>query len=252
MRSINGTNAGVAIRMDNGASFTQNLVRDTTWKWYRISILPDTMKYRVLAANHTFKVIATSARTEIDQYLLTPNAATSLPEGIPGTINPCSTVVVPTITPNDTVSTCTNITLSSSSGLSYLWSNSSTTQSINVSTQGNYIVTVTDINGCTATSLPTYVIISTCPCVKPNTFVASDVYRYSAKLNWQLLTNVTYYTLKVTDTGTGAFQEKVWDGKTKGVKLGSLFPGRTYKAELTTNCGNINAGTLTIFFVTRQ
>lgn len=252
MRSINGTNAGVSVRMDNGAAFTQNLVNDTTFKWYRISIVPDTMKYRVLEGNHTFKVIATSARTEIDQYLLTPNAATSLPEGVPGTINPCSTVVVPTITPADTVTTCTNVTLTSSSGLSYLWSTSATSRSINVSTQGNYTVTVTDINGCTATSLPTYVAISTCPCVKPNTFAASNVWRWSARLDWQQLTNVTYYTLRVTDTRTGAYQEKVWDGKTKGVKVERLFPGRTYKAELTTKCGDTNAGTLTIFFVTKQ
>ncbi|MBK9046634.1 MAG: hypothetical protein IPL74_08000 [Bacteroidetes bacterium] len=33
---------------------------------------------------------------------------------------------------------------------SYLWSNGSSTQVINVSTAGNYVVTVTDNNGCSA------------------------------------------------------------------------------------------------------
>ncbi|MCY1636783.1 hypothetical protein, partial [Marinifilum sp. D737] len=36
-------------------------------------------------------------------------------------------------------------------GASYLWSNGATTQSITVSTSGNYSVVVTDSNGCSAT-----------------------------------------------------------------------------------------------------
>ena len=248
-RSINGRTAGFAARMDNGVAWSQTNVVDTTWKWYRIGT--DTMLWSVGAGDHTFKLIASSARTELDQFLLTPDTTISLPEGIPGTINPCSVVVTPTITPSGTVSTCTSTTLTASSGLSYLWSNSSTTQSISVSTAGAYVVTVTDINGCTATSAPTTVTITTCNCVAPATFAATNIWRYSARLDWALTTNVTYYTLTVTDTKSGNYQTKVWDGSTYGVKVGSLYPGRTYKAVLKTKCGDASGSDLTIFFVTK-
>lgn len=57
------------------------------------------------------------------------------------------------------------ITLSAEPESSYLWSDNSTTQSINVTAAGNYSVTVTDANGCPATSsavtinfLPVYTV----------------------------------------------------------------------------------------------
>ena len=45
-----------------------------------------------------------------------------------------------------------SVTLTATGGSSYLWSNSPTTAAINVSTPGNYIVTITGANGCTATA----------------------------------------------------------------------------------------------------
>lgn len=45
-----------------------------------------------------------------------------------------------------------NITLTSSQGNTYLWSTSAATRSIVVADTGNYVVTITDANGCTATS----------------------------------------------------------------------------------------------------
>ena len=59
-----------------------------------------------------------------------------------------------TITPNGTVSICegNNQVLQASSGSSYLWSNGAITSSISVYTAGSYTVTVTDLNGCSATS----------------------------------------------------------------------------------------------------
>ena len=59
-----------------------------------------------------------------------------------------------TITPSGTVSICegNNQVLQASSGSSYLWSNGAITSSISVNTAGSYTVTVTDLNGCSATS----------------------------------------------------------------------------------------------------
>jgi len=82
-------------------------------------------------------------------------------------VNGCDSVIATTltvnslpttsITPSGTTTFCqgNSVTLSASSATFYLWSNSATTQSITVSTSGNYFVTVTDSNGCSATSSAT-------------------------------------------------------------------------------------------------
>lgn len=59
-----------------------------------------------------------------------------------------------TICPGDTV------TLSAPAGLTYLWSNGATTQSVTASQNGSFTVTVTDVNGCSAVSGVTTVTVS--------------------------------------------------------------------------------------------
>ena len=68
-----------------------------------------------------------------------------------------------TITPSGTVSICdgNNQVLQASSGSAYLWSDGAITPSISVNTAGSYFVTVTDINGCSATSSTTIVNVIT-------------------------------------------------------------------------------------------
>ncbi|MDP3461617.1 MAG: ice-binding family protein [Bacteroidales bacterium] len=74
---------------------------------------------------------------------------------------------IATITPNGPVNLCQgeSVVLTSSSAVSYLWSNGAITQSITVSISGNYSVTVTDINGCSATSPITVVTVNPLPIV---------------------------------------------------------------------------------------
>lgn len=70
--------------------------------------------------------------------------------------------VIPIITASGPTVLCPpsdSVILTSSNSNSYLWSNGSTSQSITVSSSGNYIVTITDLNGCTATSIATPVTI---------------------------------------------------------------------------------------------
>jgi hypothetical protein len=52
------------------------------------------------------------------------------------------------------------VTLTATEASSYLWSNGATTRSIEVSTGGNYSVTVTNANGCSATSIATSVTVN--------------------------------------------------------------------------------------------
>jgi hypothetical protein len=56
-----------------------------------------------------------------------------------------------------------SVTLTAPAGFSYLWSNGATTQSIVVTTSGNYNVTVTNANGCSATSAATSVTVDPSP-----------------------------------------------------------------------------------------
>lgn len=68
----------------------------------------------------------------------------------------------PVITVNGSSTVCAGqtVSLSSSAAQSYLWSGGGvTSQNITVNTSGTYTVTITDINGCTATSLPTIATI---------------------------------------------------------------------------------------------
>lgn len=63
---------------------------------------------------------------------------------------------MPQITANGPTTFCQgfNALLTSSKAKSYNWNNGITTQAITVNSSGNYIVTVTDENGCTSESLP--------------------------------------------------------------------------------------------------
>lgn len=69
-----------------------------------------------------------------------------------------------TITPSGPTTFCAggSVSLTSSPGLSYLWSNNLTAQTINVTTSGNYSVTVSN-GGCSATSVPVAVTVNPPP-----------------------------------------------------------------------------------------
>lgn len=71
----------------------------------------------------------------------------------------------PSITASGPTTFCQgeNITLVSSSGSGNTWSNGANTQFINVNTSGNYSVTVTDGNGCSASSSITTVTVNPLP-----------------------------------------------------------------------------------------
>ncbi len=70
-----------------------------------------------------------------------------------------------TITPSGATTFCQggSVILNAASGLTYLWSNSATSQSITVSQNGNYKVTVTNANNCTAVSGTVNVVVNSLP-----------------------------------------------------------------------------------------
>ena len=82
----------------------------------------------------------------------------STPVTASGTINPLPVASIKSTALTTNCAGSYQATLTSSAANTYLWSTSATTQSINVSTMGNYTVTVADINGCSATSEPIIVL----------------------------------------------------------------------------------------------
>ena len=87
------------------------------------------------------------------------------------TINPLPT---PTVN-NASVCTGNNAVLTATGGVSYVWSNSSTTDTIHVDIAGTYTVTATDANGCSATAAGTVIVnpLPT-PTVNDSTVCAGD------------------------------------------------------------------------------
>ena len=72
------------------------------------------------------------------------------------------TAATATITASGPTTFCEgqSVTLTASTGASWLWSNGATTQAIVVTASGEYIVTVTDANGCDATAPPVTVTVN--------------------------------------------------------------------------------------------
>ncbi|MFN0214941.1 MAG: peptidoglycan DD-metalloendopeptidase family protein, partial [Saprospiraceae bacterium] len=74
-------------------------------------------------------------------------------------------VVAASITPGGPTNICqgNSVTLNANAASTYLWSTGATTQAINISNSGNYTVTVSNANACTASSSPTQVTVLALP-----------------------------------------------------------------------------------------
>ena len=135
------------------------------------------------------------------------------------TINPQVTVTVnaipatPTITAGGPTTFCAggSVTLTSSAGTSYLWSNGATTQSINVSTVGSYKVQVTNASGClSAASAATIVTVNAIPVTPtitaggPTTFCAGGSVTLTSTTGTSYLwsNGATSQNINVTTSGS--------------------------------------------------
>jgi len=142
------------------------------------------------------------------------------------TVNP---IPEATITTSGSTAICAggSVTLTASTGVSYLWSNGATTASIVVTEAGNYSVTVTGAGGCVATSAPVTVTTYAMPTIScsGNISVVSVANQCGA--------NVTYPDAIVT---AGPANPTI----TYSHPSGSFFPvGNTIvTATVTDACGN--------------
>lgn len=126
------------------------------------------------------------------------------------------------------------VTLTASAGTSYLWSNGATTQSIVVSAAGNYIVTVTNENGCSKASAPIAVTYQSCP--QPTNLVVSNITATSARLSWSPPASscVVGYQEQYRQVGTTEWITLQQVNPAKNIT--GLLPGTTYQWRVQTGC----------------
>jgi gliding motility-associated-like protein len=128
--------------------------------------------------------------------------------------------VTPTITAGGPTTFCAggSMTLTSSAGISYLWSNTATTQSINVTTGGSYSVQVTDANGCqSASSVATEVTVNALPATPtitaggPTTFCSGGSVTLTSSAGTSYLWSNTATTQSINVTAGGSYSVQVTD-----------------------------------------
>jgi len=102
---------------------------------------------------------------------------------------------VPSITVSGNLCSSTTATLTVGSFTTYLWNNAATTQSITVSTGGNYSITVTNVNGCSGTAATTVAISA---CVPPANLSTTNIAATTAVANWVQPSCYSAYAIQIS------------------------------------------------------
>jgi hypothetical protein len=115
----------------------------------------------VWSTGETNQTITVTAGGVYSVTVMNTTCCTVLNSSITVIVNPNP---IPVISPGGPINLCAGqtITLTSTPATSYLWSTGETTQSITVSNVGSYSVTVTNSNGCMATSTVVDIISASC------------------------------------------------------------------------------------------
>lgn len=144
--------------------------------------IPSTRLYsgNALSTASTFTTPSISSTTN---YYVAALSGTCMSDAgtIVATVN--SIPSTPTITAGSTTTFCSgcSVTLTSSAATGYSWSiGGGTTQAISATTGGSYTVTISDVNGCQATSAATVVTVNACS----HTWTGSTSNDWSVGSNW--------------------------------------------------------------------
>ncbi len=154
---------GMSVSMDNGSSKNIGCINDTNWVWYRLDgCTQQPILFNSLSVgSHTLRITPSNSMLEIDKIVLAVSLSTGFsPQGAN-----CNAGGSAIISANGPTSFCQggSVMLTASAGTSYLWSTGATTQSINVNSTGNYVVTVQNGSSCAGVSAPLTVTVSSSP-----------------------------------------------------------------------------------------
>ena len=170
-----------------------------------VSLTANTGTAYLWSTGATTKTITTSST---GNYIVTVYNGSTPSVSAPTAVNVLS-LPTATISASGSTSICSgsNITLTASSGSAYSWTpGGQNTQSIVVSSAGNYNVTVTGSNGCTksATVVPVTVITCTGTCAPPVGLMTNNVGSNSATVSWSNPNSgQTEFQVKLKNMNTG-------------------------------------------------
>jgi hypothetical protein len=122
------------------------------------------------------------------------------------------------------------VSLSASTGKSFTWSNGATTRQILVTTSGSYGVTVTDVNGCTASSARN---VTSCDCATPTLVAVTQPGCSGAEYGSVALGNLPTGNWIIQQTGT---YTKTYTGSGSNFTILNLAPG-VYRFRVKDSCG---------------
>ncbi len=136
---------------------------------------------------------ASTSATSPATYTMTATAANGCTDTESILISQNIAAATPVITAGGATSFCDGgqVQLTSSSATSYIWSTGANTAAVQTSASGNYVVTVTYANGCTAVSAAT--TITVIPNTS-NTTSVTDCFSYTWSVNSQVYTQSATYT----------------------------------------------------------
>ena len=162
---------------------------------------------------------ATSQNVTVNQsgnYVVTVTNANNCTSASAITAVTVNSLPTATITPSGPTTFCQggNVTLTSSAGTSYLWSNGATTQAITASSSGNYTVTVTNANSCSSASLATAIVVNPLPSVTitpsgPTTFCQGGSVTLTASSGSSYLWSTGATTQSITASTSGNYSVTV-------------------------------------------
>jgi hypothetical protein len=190
--------AGGATTFCTGGSVTLTASAGASWLW---------------STGATTQAITVSASGSYSVTVTNANGCSGTSAAKTVTVNPLPAA---TITAGGPTTFCTggSVTLTASAGSSYLWSNGATTSSIAVNATGNYSVTVTNANGCSATSSPTSVTVNPLPAATitaggPATFCAGGSVTLTASAGSSYLWSNGATTSSIAVNATGNYSVTV-------------------------------------------
>lgn len=153
---------------------------------------------QLVSPNTTYYLVAEGYSTGTGSIVLTINEVD----------NP---IFTPSISAGGPTTFCAggSVTLTATSGSSYLWNTGATTQSINASSTGNYSVTVTNANGCSGSASQS-VTVNPLPSVSisaggPTTFCSGGSVTLTASAGSSYLWNTGATTQSIIANTTGSY-----------------------------------------------
>jgi len=156
---VAGFSSATSVCVGDGVIFTdQSTNTPTSWAWNMVGATPDTSTMQ-----NPIMIYNTVGTYSVTLIVINPNGTDTLTMSNYITVNPIP--AKPTISVGGSTTFCQgdSIMLTSSSGTGNLWSNGMTNQILFVTSAGDYSVTVTDGNGCSAISDTTTTMVNAAP-----------------------------------------------------------------------------------------